>query len=68
MARRLARVIETAEPRPAGVPPLRVHAGYDAVADPNRTPVEPATLLEHAGTALHQARAGTGERIQAYRA
>jgi len=68
MARRLARVIETAGPRPAGVPPLRVHAGYDAVADPNRTPVEPATLLEHAGTALHQARAGTGERIQAYRA
>ena len=68
MAQRLARVIETAGPRPAGVPPLRVHAGYDAVADPHHTPVEPATLLEHAGTALHQARAGTGERIQAYRA
>jgi len=68
MAQRLARVIETAGPRPAGVPPLRVHAGYDAVADPHRTPVEPAALLEHAGTALHQARAGTGERIQAYRA
>jgi len=68
MAQRLARVIETAGPRPAGVPPLRVHAGYDAVADPHRTPVEPATLLEHAGTALHQARAGRGERIQAYRA
>ena len=68
MAQRLARVIETAGPRPAGVPPLRVHAGYDAVADPHRTPVEPTSLLEHAGTALHQARAGTGERIQAYRA
>ena len=68
MARRLARVIETAGPRPAGVPPLRVHAGYDAVADLHRTPVEPASLLAHAGTALHQARAGTGERIQAYRA
>jgi len=66
MAQRLARVIETAGPRPAGVPPLRVHAGYDAVADPHH--VEPAALLEHAGTALHQARAGTGERIQAYRA
>jgi len=68
MAQRLARLIETAGPRPAGVPPLRVHAGYDAVADPHRTPVEPTSLLEHAGTALHQARAGTGERIQAYRA
>ena len=68
MAQRLARVIETAGPRPAGVPPLRVHAGYDAVADPHRTPVEPASLLEHAGTALQQARTGTGERIQAYRA
>jgi PleD family two-component response regulator len=67
MAQRLALVIETAGPRPAGVPPLRVHAGYDAVADPHRTPFEPASLLEHAGTALHQARAGTGERIQAYR-
>ena len=68
MAQRLARLIETAGPRPAGVPPLRVHAGYDAVADPHRTPVEPTSLLEHAGTALHQARAGTSERIQAYRA
>jgi CheY-like chemotaxis protein len=68
MAQRLALVIETAGPRPAGVPPLRVHAGYDAVADPHRTPVEPASLLEHAGAALHQARAGAGERIQAYKA
>jgi PleD family two-component response regulator len=68
MAQRLARVIETAGPRPAGVPPLRVHAGYDAVADVHQTPIEPASLLEHAGTALHQARAGTGERIRAYRA
>ena len=68
MAQRLSRVIETAGPRPAGVPPLRVHAGYDAVADVHRTPVEPASLLEHAGTALHQARAaGPGERIRAYR-
>src|SRR2546421_7435286 len=68
MAQRLARALETAGPRPAGVPPLRVHAGYDAVADPHRTPVEPTSLLQHAGTALHQARAGTSERIQAYRA
>ena len=67
MARRLSRVLETAGPRPAGVPPLRVHAGYDAVADVHQTPVEPASLLEHAGTALRQARAGSGERIQAYR-
>jgi len=68
MAQRLARVIETAGPRPTGVPPLRVHAGYEAVADLHRTPVGPATLLEHAGTALHQAQAGRGGRIQAYRA
>src|SRR2546421_4055497 len=68
MAQRLSRVLETAGPRPAGVPPLRVHAGYDAVADVHQTPVEPASLLEHAGTALRQARAGSGERIRAYRA
>src|SRR5213078_890013 len=67
MARRLSRVIETAGPRPAGVPPLRVHAGYDAVTDVHQTPVEPASLLEHAGTALHQARGGAGERIRAYK-
>jgi PleD family two-component response regulator len=69
MAQRLARVIETAGPRPAGVPSLRVHAGYDAVADLHETPTEPAGLLEHAVTALDQARAGgPGERIRAYRA
>jgi len=69
MARRLSRVIETAGPRPAGVPPLRVHAGYDAAADVHETPIEAAGLLEHAGTALDHARAGgPGERIRAYRA
>lgn len=69
MARRLSRVLETAGPRPAGVSPLRVHAGYDAVADLHETPIEPVSLLEHADTALGQARAGeTGERIRAYRA
>jgi len=69
MAQRLSRVIETAGPRPASVPPLRVHAGYEAVADVHQTPVAPESFLEHAGTALHQARAaGIGERIRAYRA
>ena len=69
MAQRLSRLIETAGPRPAGVPPLRVHAGYEAVADLHQTPREPESFLEHAGTALHQVRAaGTGERIRAYRA
>ncbi len=69
MARRLSLVIETAGPRPAGVPPLRVHAGYDAAANVHETPIEPGSLLEHAGTALDQARAaGPGERIRAYRA
>jgi hypothetical protein len=32
-----------------------------------QTRVGPASLLEHAGAALHQARTGSGERIQAYR-
>jgi PleD family two-component response regulator len=72
MARRLSRVIETAGPRPAGVPPLRVHAGYDAAADVHETPIEPGSFLAHAGTALAHARAagaaGAGERIRAYRA
>src|SRR2546426_5759619 len=39
MAQRLSRAIETAGPRPAGVPPLRLHAGDHAVADPHPTPV-----------------------------
>ena len=69
MARRLSRLIETAGPRPAGVPPLRVHAGYEAAANVHETPIEPVSLIEHAGAALTQARAaGPGERIQAYRA
>jgi PleD family two-component response regulator len=67
MALRLAAVLEAAGPRPPGVPPLHVQAGYDAVTDMQRAPREAANLLEHAGTALHQARAESGERIRAYR-
>ncbi|HMH82707.1 MAG TPA: response regulator [Gemmatimonadales bacterium] len=67
MAQRLSRVIETAGPRPTGVPPLRVRAGYEAVADLHATPIEPVSLLEHASTALHRMGAtGAGERIRAY--
>jgi GGDEF domain-containing protein len=66
MARRLLQVVESAAPRPAGVPPLRVRAGYEAVADVHATPIEPAMLLEHASTALHEAATGNGERIRAY--
>ena len=67
MARRLSQVVESATPRPAGVPPLRVRAGYEAVADVHATPIEPARLLEHASTALHEAAStGNGERIRAY--
>ena len=67
MARRLSLVIETAGPRPAGVPPLRVHAGYEATANVHETPIGPVSLIEHAGAALIQARAaGPGERIRAY--
>ncbi len=56
LARRLALTIESARPRPEGLPPLRVRAGYEAVADLHEAPVPPATLLEHAGAALSQAR------------
>ena len=67
MARRLSQVVESAGPRPAGVPPLRVRAGYEAVADVHETPINPATLLEHATAALHQAASTeNGERIRAY--
>ena len=67
MARRLSQVVESAGPRPAGVPPLRVRAGYEAIADVHETPINPATLLEHASAALHQAAStGNGERIRAY--
>jgi len=68
MAQRLSQFVENAGPRPAGVPPLRVRAGYEAVADLHETPIEPATLLEHASIALHEAAStGNGERIRAYR-
>ncbi|HXL53509.1 MAG TPA: response regulator [Gemmatimonadales bacterium] len=67
MARRLTQALETAGPRPAGLPPLLVRAGYEAVADLHATPLAPDRLLEHAGAALVQARAaGSGERIRAY--
>ncbi len=68
LAQRLAELIETAGPRPAGLPPLRVRAGYEAVADAHATPLAPAILLEHAGTALRQgAGEASGERVRAYR-
>lgn len=68
LAERLSQLIETAGPRPAGLPPLRVRAGYEAVADVHATPLEPATLLEHAGNALRQPEgAEPGERIRPYR-
>ena len=66
MAQRLSHMLETAGPRPAGLPPLLIRAGYEAVTDQHATPLEPTTLLEHASTALHQA-GRTGERIRAYR-
>ncbi len=67
MAHRLTQALETAGPRPAGLPPLLVRAGYEAVADLHATPLAPDRLLEHAGAALIQARTpGNGERIRAY--
>jgi PleD family two-component response regulator len=69
MARRLSHVIEAAGPRPAGLPPLRVRAGYEAVGDLHETPLDPASLLAHASAALVRARAsGNGSPIQRYEA
>ena len=69
MALRLSSALEAAGPRPAGLPPLLVQAGYEAVADLHRTPLAPDRLLEHASAALVQARAGDKrERIRGYRA
>ena len=66
MARRLSQVIESG-PRPAGLPPLEVRAGFEAVADLHETPLDPASLLGHASAALGRARAaGNGSRIQRY--
>ena len=69
MARRLSQVIEGAGPRPDGLPPLCVRAGFEAVADLHATPLDPASLLGHASSALFRARAsGNGSRIQRYEA
>lgn len=68
LAHRLAQTIETARPRPAGLPTLRVRAGYEAVADAHATPIQPQILLEHASAALEQARArGDGHEATGYR-
>src|SRR5207248_2620382 len=54
---------------PAGLPPLCVRAGFEAVADLHATPLDPASLLGHASSALFRARAsGNGSRIQRYEA
>jgi len=67
-ARRLSQVIERG-PRPAGLPPLEVRAGFEAVVDLHETPLDPASLLGHASVALGRARsAGNGSRIQRYQA
>jgi len=68
MARRLSQAIERG-PRPAGLPPLEVRAGFEAVVDLHETPLDPASLLGHASVALGRARsAGNGSRIQRYQA
>ncbi len=67
LADRLSQAIETAPPRPEGLPPLRVRAGYEAVTDLHATPLPPSNLLEHASAALRQARVpGDGERIRGF--
>jgi PleD family two-component response regulator len=68
MARRLSQVIEGG-PRAAGLPPLRVRAGFEAVMDLHETPLDPASLLGHASIALVRTRAAAnGSRIQRYEA
>lgn len=68
MARRLSQVIESGS-RPAGLPPLEVRAGFEAVVDLHATPLDPASLLGHASVALGRARAaGNGSRIRRYEA
>ena len=68
MARRLSQAIERG-PRPAGLPPLEVRAGFEAVVDLHETPLDPASLLGHASAALVRARAaGNGSRVQRYEA
>ncbi len=67
LARRMAQAIETAQPKPAGVPPLQVRAGYEAVQNVRDTPLEPASLLQHATAALRSARAGVdGKQFRRY--
>ena len=69
LAERLAATIERERPKPEGLPPLRVRAGYEAVSDLAATPIQPQSLLEHAGVALQQARtAGDGDRVLRYQA
>ena len=64
MAHRLSQVIERG-PRPAGLPPLEVRAGFEAVVDLHETPLDPASLLGHASVALGRARsAGNGSRFR----
>ena len=54
-------------PKPAGVPPLQVRAGYEAVQNVRDTPLEPASLLQHATAALRSARAGVdGKQFRRY--
>jgi PleD family two-component response regulator len=69
LAHRLAATIERERPKPEGLPPMRVRAGYEAVSDLAATPIQPQSLLEHAGVALQHARtAGDGERVLRYQA
>ena len=62
LAERLAREIRGED----GVS-VELHAGYEAVADTRRAPLDPRSMLEHATRALAAARgAGRGDWIRAY--
>ena len=63
LAERLAREIRGGKDSA----PLELHAGYDAVPNIRRAPLEPRSMLERAGHAMTQARGtGRGDWIQAY--
>lgn len=68
LAERIADIVrdgagQTDEPKD----PLRLHAGYDAVANMRETPIEARDLLLHAATALRQVRTkGNGDWIHAF--
>ena len=65
LAERLARVMRPLPEK--GELPFQLRAGYDAVADLSKTPIDALDLIERAAIALRKARSGSnGEWIQPF--